>query len=187
MSFRPPNNFGTGCLLVLLMLMTSVCRSQDMLVNADDFFDITFGDLQEELATVREEGKSALMVMFETKDCPWCERMKKQVLNRATVHDFYKKNFRAIALDAEGDLLVVDFDGNDIPEKEFALKSLRVRATPVFVFFNSEGEAVTRYTGALKDAKDFILLGKYVLQEKYRDMRFSKYRRESDESGQISG
>lgn len=165
-------------LLACLVGFTGIARGQEeMLVDSDGFFDTTFGDLQEELETVRDEGKIALMVMFETPECPWCTRMKKQVMNRASVQSFYGEHFRCIALNAEGDLPVVDFDGNELPEKEFALKSLRVRATPVFAFFNPDGELVARYTGALKNAQDFILLGEYVLEEKYLESSFTRFRR----------
>ena len=75
----------------------------EIAVSADDFFDISFGDLQEELQLVREEGKSALLVMFEMEDCPWCERMKAQVLNRVQVQDYFHENFRIISVDVEGD------------------------------------------------------------------------------------
>ncbi|MXZ80944.1 MAG: thioredoxin fold domain-containing protein [Gammaproteobacteria bacterium] len=165
-------------LLAILFVLSGSAVAEDVLVNPEDFFDPSFGDLQEELEIIRDEEKAALLVMFETKDCPWCERMKKQVLNRASVQAFYEDNFRVIALDAEGDLMVVDFDGNEVEESQFALKAMRVRATPVFAFFSPDGELITRYTGALKNADDFILLGEYVIQEKYRDMKFSKYRRE---------
>jgi len=168
--------------LIGLLIIFHSANAQDTLVDPEGFFESTFGDLQEELEIVQDEEKTALLIMFETKDCPWCERMKKQVLNRSSVQAFYQENFRVISMDAEGDLVVIDFDGNEIEESEFALNAMRVRATPVFAFFNSEGILITRYTGALKSADDFILLGNYVLEEKYLDMKFSKYRREQAES-----
>lgn len=168
--------------LIALFIIFQSAVAEDALVNPEGFFESTFGDLQEELEIVQDEEKTALLIMFETKDCPWCERMKKQVFNRATVQAFYQENFRVIAMDAEGGLMVIDFDGNEIEESEFALKAMRVRATPVFAFFNPQGELITRYTGALKSADDFILLGNYVIEEKYQDMKFSKYRREQAKS-----
>ncbi len=164
--------------LIAFLIIFRSAVAEETLVDPEGFFEATFGDLQEELEIVQDEEKTALLIMFETKDCPWCERMKKQVLNRSTVQTFYQENFRTISMDAEGDLMVIDFDGNEIEESEFALKAMRVRATPVFAFFNSRGELITRYTGALKSADDFILLGNYVIDGKYREMRFSKYRRE---------
>jgi thioredoxin-related protein len=147
--------------------------------SPEGFFDQSFGDLQEELEIIQDEGKKGLLVMFETEDCPWCLRMKQTVLNRRAVQDFYGENFRVLNMDAEGDVLITDFDGNDITTKEFSLKAMRVRATPVFAFFDASGELVTRYTGALKNAHDFMLLGRYVTDGHHAEIRFSKFRREN--------
>ena len=147
--------------------------------DAEGFFDISFGDLSEELEIAREEGKTGVLIMFETEDCPWCHRMKLTVLNRIAVQDYFHENFRVLSLDAEGDVLITDFSGEEMTEKEFSLKAMRVRATPVFAFYNSEGELVARYTGAFKNAHDFLLLGQFVVEEHYKSTRFNKYRREN--------
>ena len=36
---------------------------------------------------------------------------------------------------------------------------------------------MTRYTGALKNAHDFMLLGRYVAEGHYESERFSRFRR----------
>jgi len=142
------------------------------------FFEETFGDMPDELSMVEDENKKALLIMFETDDCPWCMRMKQTVLNRQRVQDYYKEHFRIISLNAEGGAPIVDFDGLDTSETKFALKLLRVRATPVFAFFGSDGALLTKYTGTTKNADDFLLLGEYVVGGFYKQGRFSKYRRE---------
>jgi len=167
--------------VVVLSMLVSVSRAgQPVLAeNADEFFDVSFGDLQEELALAQEEGKKGVLVMFETEQCPWCNRMKLQVLNRVHVQKYFRTHFRVIALDAEGEVSVNDFEGNEMTSAEFALKNLRVRATPVFAFFGLDGQLITRYTGAVKNDHDFMLLGKYVVEGHYENGRFSKYRREN--------
>lgn len=142
-----------------------------------DFFDQTFGDLGEDADEARDEGKIGVLVMFETEDCPWCKRMKETVLNRALVQDLYRGSFRIVSLNTEGDTTIVDFAGNAIVEKDFALKHNRVRATPVFVFFDLEGNVVARYTGAVKNVDEFLLLGEYVIDGHYRDTRFNNFKR----------
>ena len=89
---------------VVLVMAANNLSAEELTPSAETFFDATFGDLTEELDLLEEEGKIALMVMFETEDCPWCARMKKQVLNRVAVQDYYEENFRVISLDAEGDV-----------------------------------------------------------------------------------
>ena len=145
--------------------------------EAETFFDISFGDLQEEAMLADEEGKKGVLVMFETMDCPWCMRMKQQVLNRIRVQEYFRANFRVISVDAEGDVPVVDFNGEEMLSKEFALKSLRVRATPVFAFFDTSGSLMARYTGAVKNTHDFMLLGRYVVEDHYQKERFNRFRR----------
>ncbi len=142
------------------------------------FFDETFGDMQDELVSVIEEEKKALLIMFETDTCPWCVRMKQTVLNRQRVQDYFKQHFRVIAVNAEGGAPMVDFKGEETSETQFSLKLLRVRATPVFAFFSAQGELLTKYTGTTKNADDFILLGQFVVGDHYKTQKFSQYRRE---------
>ena len=54
------------------------------------FFDQTLGDLSEELALAREQGKKGIVIFFEQEECPFCHRMKQMVLNQPAVQDYYK-------------------------------------------------------------------------------------------------
>jgi len=55
-----------------------------------------------------------------------------------------------------------------------------VRATPVFQFIDLEGRPIRRgrYTGATRDAEEFMLLGRYIVEEAWRKKSFSRYKRE---------
>jgi len=72
---------------------------------------------------------------------------------------------------------VTDFNGNPMTQKDFALKQFRVRATPVFAFFDLDGNLVARYTGATRDADEFMQLGRYVVDEAYKQTTFTRYKR----------
>ena len=171
--------FGTIVALVAMLLAFPIAlpAAETILTPDVSFFEETFGDMPEELAMVTEEEKKALLIMFETDDCPWCMRMKQTVLNRQRVQDYFKEHFRIIAVNAEGGAPIVDFEGNDTSETRFALSLLRVRATPVFAFFDADGKLLTKYTGTTKNADDFMLLGEFVVGEHYKESKFSKYRR----------
>lgn len=162
---------------LMLSLWIAIASAETILPLDVSIFDETFGDMQEELATVDEENKKALLIMFETVDCPWCMRMKQTVLNRQRVQDYYKEHFRIITIDAGGGAPIVDFEGNDTNETKFSMKLLRVRATPVFAFYDSKGKLLAKYTGTTKNADDFLLLGEYVVDEHYKQGKFSKFRR----------
>jgi len=162
---------------MLIPIGLSTARAETILPLEMSIFDETFGDMPEELAAVAEENKKGLMIMFETVDCPWCLRMKQTVLNRKRVQDYFKAHFRIITIDAGGGAPIVDFAGNDTNETNFSMKLLRVRATPVFAFYDSEGNLLTKYTGTTKNADDFMLLGEYVVEDHYKNQKFSKFRR----------
>ena len=79
------------------------------------FFHPSFGDLQEELATPRTEGKVGILVMFDNAECPWCAKMKTTVLNQVTAQDYFRTHFRIIQVDTEGDETLLDFNGVELP------------------------------------------------------------------------
>lgn len=139
------------------------------------FFQPKLGDLYGELAVAKQEGKSAILLMFEMDDCPFCQRMKATVLNRADVQDYYRRHFLIYSIDTKGDVPIIDFQGMETTEKAFALAQ-RARATPVFIFYDLEGKPITRYTGATKDAEEFLLLGRYVVEGAYKTMPFNVYK-----------
>jgi thioredoxin-related protein len=146
------------------------------------FFDQTFGDLPEELEHAREQGKKGILLMFEMDECPFCHRMKTTVLNQPEIQDFFKEHFLIFPVDVEGDVQITDFAGNTLAQKDFALNQFRVRATPVFAFFDLDGNLVARYTGATRGAEEFRWLGDYVVNGEYQRTNFTRYKREREEA-----
>lgn len=141
------------------------------------FFNLSFGDLPEELATARRNGQRGLFIMFDEADCPWCEKMKAEVFSRPRVQKYYREYFRILKVDTEGDTPVVDFSGREMAAKTFAFKEFHVRATPVFIFFDLAGRPVERYTGATSGVKEFMLLGRFVVKGLYKKEPFIAYKR----------
>ncbi len=142
------------------------------------FFDQSLGDFTEELARAKAEGKQGVMLFFEMDDCPFCHRMKTTVLNQPEVQAYYRKHFLSFPVDVEGDVEITDFQGRTYTQKNFAEKVNRVRATPVFAFYDLQGRQVARYTGATSGVAEFMLLGEYVADGHYKEMPFTKYKRE---------
>lgn len=141
------------------------------------FFHDTFGNLQEELQRAKDEGKKGVLIFFEMDECPFCHRMKETVLNQPEVQEYFRKYFINIDIDIEGDVEINDFSGKALPQKEFAVKVNRVRATPVFGFYDLQGKQVVRYTGATSSVKEFLWLGEYFITEEYKKTKFSRYKR----------
>jgi thioredoxin-related protein len=143
------------------------------------FFNQSLGDLSEELEIAKEEGKQGVLVFFEMDECPYCHYMKQKVLNQPMVQDYFRKHFQIIPVDIEGDIEITDFKGQLMKQKDFAFKVNRVRATPVFAFYDLTGKRVARHIGKTSTIEEFMLLGKYVAEGEYKNMRFSKYKRQN--------
>ncbi len=142
------------------------------------FFDQSLGNFNEELQLAREEGKKGILIMFEMDECPFCHRMKTRVLNQIEVQDYYKEHFLIYTVDIEGDVEITDFMGKPMKEKDFAFKQHKVRATPVFCFFDLEGNMITRFTGATNSTQEFLWLGEFVVDDHYKKTNFTRYKRQ---------
>lgn len=160
-----------GLLLCLPLVAVAEERNPE-----SHFFDPKLGNFQEELAVAKQQGKQGIMLFFEMEDCPFCARMKATILNQSEVQDFFRKHFLIFPVDTQGDVPMVDFKGKETVEKTFALQQ-RVRATPVIMFFDLEGNPVARHTGPSKDKDDFLMLGRYVVEGAYREMPYERYKK----------
>jgi len=141
------------------------------------FFDESFGNFAEELESAKEQEKKGILVFFEMDGCPFCHWMKTNVLNQTKVQEYFKKNFLIFSVDIEGDVAITNFKGKETTQKDFSFKENRVRATPVLAFFNLQGERVLRFTGRTSSADEFLLMGKFVVDEEYKKSKFSRYKR----------
>jgi thioredoxin-related protein len=139
------------------------------------FFMSKMGDFKDELATAKTEGKVGVLIMFELDDCPFCARMKSTILSQIPVQDYFRQHFLIYPVDVKGDTPMVDFKGKETTEKAFALEQ-RARATPTFLFFDLEGNVMTRYTGTTQTADEFLLLGRYVVEGAYKAGPFNLYK-----------
>jgi len=142
------------------------------------FFNTTFGDFSEELQTAKDEGKKGILLFFEMDECPYCHYMKQKVLNQPRVQKYFRDNFLIFPVDIEGDIEITTFKGEVMKEKDFAFKLNRVRATPVFAFYDLSGKRIARHTGKTSSIDEFMLLGQYVADGEYKNTRFSKYKRQ---------
>ena len=171
-------SFKTFSFLVITLL------SPVLSVADSAFFDQSLGDYSEELENARSDGKKGVLLMFEMDECPFCERMAKTILNQPEVIKFYKQHFNIFRIDIEGDVEITDFHGKTVSEKDFAFRQHRVRATPVIAFFDLDGNRIMRYTGATSTVEEFIWLGEFVLQKKYKEMSFTKYKKTKRKSSE---
>lgn len=165
-----------ACLLLPLQVIAVTAEAPRD--PAKFFFNTTFGDFSEELKNAKAQGKKGVLLFFEMDECPYCHYMKQKVLNQPAVQKYYRDNFLIFRVDIEGDIEITTFKGEVMKEKEFAFKLNRVRATPVFAFYDLSGERIARHTGKTSSIDEFLLLGKYVADGEYKNMQFSNYKKQ---------
>lgn len=169
-------------LSVSLILMLALVAAPSVRANepGSAFFDPDyFGSLRDEAAAASKAGQRGVLIMFEQDECPWCAKMMATVLSQPSVQQYYQKYFRAVHVDIKGDAPLTDFAGRELPQREFAFQH-RVRATPVFMFFDTDGKLLTRFTGATRDVNEFLWLGEFVVNGNYKTQNFTAYKRERD-------
>ena len=170
-------------LLIFLGLVIGVSSAATPRDPYQYFFQQSLGDFTEELEIAREEGKKGLFLFFEMDECPFCHRMKDTVLNQSDIQEQFNADFHSLTVDIEGDIEIIDFDGEEITQKQFARKN-RVRATPVLAFYDLEGNQVFKYTGATSGSEEFLWLAEYYTEGIYkhkddngRRISFTRYKR----------
>lgn len=142
--------------------------------TGDAFFETSLGDYAAELKAAQQQGKQGVLLVFEAEGCPFCHRMRENVLSRPEVQEFFHRHFTAYSVDILGSVAVSDFGGHEVTEKAFA-RALKIRATPTFLFVGVDGREIARYTGATRDAAEFMVLGRYVAEGHWRKKSFAEY------------
>lgn len=138
------------------------------------FFVASLGDYPADLAEARKAGKQGVFAMFSWDECPYCERMKKNVLSLPEVQQYYRDRFLPLMVDTRGAVPIVDFNGRQTTEKAFSTDQ-GVKATPTLVFYDLSGRPLYRHVGEIRDAATMIRLGEYVSSGAYKNQKFADY------------
>lgn len=102
-------------------------------LHKQPWFQETFFDLREDLAEAKAQGKR-LVIIWEQRGCPYCKKTHEVNFRIPRVANYVRDNFFVLQLNLWGDREVTDFDGEVLPEKDFARRN-RVLFTPTFQFF----------------------------------------------------
>ncbi len=160
---------------VLLVLGAALFSGAALASDGDAFFEQSLGDFRAEIQAAQKAGKLGVLLMFEAEGCPYCRKMRQNVLNRQDVQSYFRQRFTAFSVDVLGDVPVTAPDGREMAEKKIAA-AMKVRGTPTFVFLGPDGIEMARYAGATRDADEFMLLGRYVADGHYRSQSFDQFR-----------
>ena len=174
----------TKLMIRFLLVFSLLSGLTSLVANEDkDFFVSSFGDMQEEMENAEANNKKGVFIFFSMDSCPWCQKMHKEVLPKPEIIEYFSKHFINIEVNIKGNNEMVDFNGDEIEQKKFALK-YKVWATPVLAFFNLEGKEIVRRTGPA-NFDDFMLLAKFVATQAYKKTNFVKYKRKAKRKSRL--
>jgi thioredoxin-related protein len=139
-------------------------------------------DLSDDLKEASDKGKR-FAIMWELKGCPYCKKIHEINLADPAIETFIKDRFEVLQLNIIGSREVTDFDGQRLPEKQFAQK-YGVRFTPTFQFFpgKTDGLAqrkpaereVARWQGYM-EPKPFLTMFRFVADKAYEKMPLADF------------
>ena len=137
-----------------------------------DWFKISLGDLNDDIAEARAKRKFGIAVYFGQKRCAYCEQFFKVNLADESIKRYLREHFDVIPIDIWGIEEFVDTDGNTYSERELSLR-YQTNFTPSLVFYDRNGKPVYRLRGYYPPYQ-FRALLHYVAEgfyrvEKYRD------------------
>jgi thioredoxin-related protein len=137
-----------------------------------DWFKSSFLDLSDDIDDSIDSGRH-VMVYFHQNNCPYCSKLVTDNFANESVIGRLKANFDVIETNMWGDREVVDLNGDEFIEKEYAAK-MRVQFTPTIVFFDHNSRVVLRLNGYQSSDKLNTALD-YVSGKVYNKKSFAQY------------
>ncbi|WP_432473686.1 thioredoxin fold domain-containing protein [Amphritea sp. HPY] len=110
-----------------------------------DWFKDSFLDLGEDLAEAAQADK-LLVLYFHQAGCPYCYNLITRVFADPLISKRMQSDYDLIALDLWGDRIITLPGGEEISEKELAVR-LRVQYTPTLIFLSEDTTPQLRIDG----------------------------------------
>jgi thioredoxin-related protein len=156
------------------VLALSAELSEDGL-HQQPWFLQSFLDLREDLQTAQSNDR-IFVVLWELKGCPFCKLLHDQNFANATISEYAKANFDFLQLNLIGSRPVIDFDGQEIPENELAVRQ-GVRGTPTLLFFIEAQGGATKEVARTQYLKpeEFYGILRFVREKGYESTSFDEW------------
>jgi thioredoxin-related protein len=145
----------------------------DEALTYPDWFKLSLGDLNDDVAEARSQGKFGIVVYYGQKRCAYCERFFETNLGDDAIAHYLREHFDVIPIDIWGIEEFTDTDGNDYSERELALR-YKTNFTPSLVFYDARGKPVYRLRGYYPPYQ-FRAVLTYVAEGFYRVEKFRDY------------
>ena len=137
-----------------------------------DWFKLSFMELNEDVTEASKNGKR-VVIYFYQDGCPYCKKLLQVNFTNKDIVKKMKANFDIIAINMWGDKEVIDLNGKETIEKDFAA-SLKVMYTPSLIFFNEQGKIALRINGYYHPEKFSAALD-YVAAKKETELSFLQF------------
>ncbi len=138
-----------------------------------DWFKMSFLDIPADLEEAIEEGKQGLVVYFGQKNCAYCEALMNINFKLDDIVSFTQQHFNITAIDIWGSQEVTTINGDQLSEKEYAIRE-KTNFTPSLIFYDKDGIEALRLRGYYKPYK-FRAALKYVADGFYKQESFREY------------
>lgn len=138
-----------------------------------EWFKFSFLNLREDLEEALAEGKEGIIVYFGQELCPYCKLLMDVNFGKKDIASYTREHFDVIAIDAWGDRAVVDMDGIELTEKEFADRE-KTNFTPSLIFYDAQGKQALRLRG-YHQPYNFQAALEYVADGHYTNESFPHY------------
>lgn len=136
-------------------------------VGAEPLFQAHWTDLAQANQQAQQESKP-LVLSFERADCPQCQHLHQQVYGQPAVQQAYQ-GYTTGYLKLEPQSIITP-EGQTQTVTDWA-QHLGIYGTPAWVFFDHNGQLLTRHQGML-EPEDLIRLAEYVRQAEYEYQPF---------------
>jgi len=149
---------------------------------SETWFLQSFLDLSDDLEEARANGKR-FAIMWELKGCPYCKETHFVNFQDPDILAFARENFVILQLNLQGSRAVVDFDGEEIEERDLARK-YGVRFSPTFLFFPEAADGLAELPPRKRTVAQmpgyfqpphFLAMFRYVHEEAYGKEPFRSY------------
>lgn len=136
------------------------------------WFKNSFLDIRTDIEEATKAGKR-VMLYFYQDGCPYCKKLLIDNFSQQHIANKTQANFDVIAINMWGDREVIDFDGSETSEKEFAVAH-KVMFTPTLLLLDEQHKVALRINGYFAPNK-FAAALDYVGQRHDAKMTFREY------------
>ena len=167
-------------IFITLLLFTSLQGKENELgkflggkdTSMPSWFYDSFLNLEDDIEELAEKNKQ-LILFIHQDNCPYCHLFITKNLKNENLKNRLLEHFEIVDINMFGDREIVDVDGKEYNEKEFAKKH-KVQFTPTIIFFDTKGKQILRLNG-YANIKNFNTAIDFIRNKKYKSMTYNEY------------